>query len=70
MMKNQQDLWQLTSIKLLSDIYSDFRSESKIQSITLQKLVNRSMWLYNNDSSFRDQIKDTKTLKENYKNGY
>ncbi len=69
-MKNQQDLWQLTSIKLLSDIYSDFRSESKIQSITLQKLVNRSMWLYNNDSSFRDQIKDTKTLKENYKNGY
>ena len=69
-MKNQQDLWQLTSIKLLSDIYSDFRSESKIQNITLQKLVNRSMWLYNNDSAFRDQIKDTKTLKENYKNGY
>ena len=69
-MKNQQDLWRLTSIKLLSDIYSDFRSESKIQNITLQKLVNRSMWLYNNDSSFRDQIKDTKTLKENYKNGY
>ena len=69
-MKNQQDLWQLTSIKLLSDIYSDFRSESKIQNITLQKLVNRSMWLYNNDSDFRDQIRDTKTLKENYKNGY
>jgi hypothetical protein len=69
-MKNQQDLWRLTSIKLLSDIYSDFRSESKIQNITLQKLVNRSMWLYNNDSAFRDQIKDTKTLKENYKNGY
>ena len=69
-MKNQQDLWQLTSIKLLSDIYSDFRSESKIQNITLQKLVNRCMWLYNNDSGFRDQIKDTKTLKENYKNGY
>ena len=69
-MKNQQDLWRLTSIKLLSDIYSDFRSESKIQNITLQKLVNRSMWLYNNDSDFRDQIRDTKTLKENYKNGY
>ena len=69
-MKNQQDLWQLTSIKLLSDIYSDFRSGSKIQNITLQKQVNRSMWLYNNDSGFRDQIKDTKTLKENYKNGY
>ena len=69
-MKNQQDLWRLTSIKLLSDIYSDFRSESKMQNITLQKLVNRSMWLYNNDSGFRDQIKDTKTLKENYKNGY
>ena len=44
MMKNQQDLWQLTSIKLLSDIYSAFRSESKVQNITLQKLVNRAMW--------------------------
>lgn len=64
------DIWRLTSIKLLSDVYSKFRSESKLQNITLQKLVNRSMYLFLNDEGFRSTIRETKDLKENYKNGY
>jgi hypothetical protein len=64
------DIWRLTSIKLLSDVYSKFRSESKLQNITLQKLVNRSMYLFLNDEDFRSTIRETKELKENYKNGY
>ena len=64
------DIWRLTSIKLLSDVYSKFRSESKMQNITLQKLVNRSMYLFLNDEDFRSTIRETKDLKENYKNGY
>ena len=64
------DIWRLTSIKLLSDVYNKFRSESKLQNITLQKLVNRSMYLFLNDEDFRSTIRETKDLKENYKNGY
>ena len=64
------DIWRLTSIKLLSDVYSKFRSESKLQNITLQKLVNRSMYLFLNYEDFRSTIRETKDLKENYKNGY
>ena len=64
------DIWRLTSIKLLSDVYKKFRSESKLQNITLQKLVNRSMYLFLNDEDFRSTIRETKDLKENYKNGY
>ncbi len=67
---NNQSIWRLTSIKLLSDVYSKFRSESKLQNITLQKLVNRSMYLFLNDEDFRSTIRDTKELSENYKNGY
>jgi hypothetical protein len=65
-----QDIWQLTSIKLLSEVYTKFKNESRIQNVTLQKLVNRSMWLFIQDSNFRQKIADIKDLKENYKNGY
>ena len=41
-----------------------------MQNVTLQKLVNRAMWLYLNDENFANQIKETQELKENYKNGY
>jgi hypothetical protein len=65
-----KQIWKLTSIKLLADVYTEFRNISKLENVTLQKLVNRSMWLFNNDHSYRDKIKDTKSLKENYRNGY
>ena len=65
-----QDIWQLTSIKLLSEVYTKFKTESRVQNVTLQKLVNRAMWLYVQSDDFRQKIAETKDLKENYKNGY
>ena len=65
-----EDYWKLTSIKVLSEIYKQFKMGSKAQNMTLQKLVNRSMWLFMNDQNFKDKIKDTKTLSEYYKIGY
>ena len=41
-----------------------------MENVTLQKLVNRAMWLYLNDDDFASKIKSTQELKENYKNGY
>ena len=61
---------KLTSIKLLTDVYKKFRTESKIQNMTLQKLVNRSMWLFLNDVNFKEKISQTNDLSENYKKGY
>ena len=62
--------WKLTSIKLLTDVYKKFRTESKIQNMTLQKLVNRSMLLFLNDVNFKENISQTNDLSENYKKGY
>jgi len=62
-----KSLWKLTSIKLLSELYAEFKTNSDI---TLQKLVNRAMFLYLNDESFAEKIRNTKDLKENFKTGY
>jgi len=35
---------------------------------TLQKLVNRSLWLYQNDENFRETIEELEQLKEQHKN--
>tara|TARA_R100000005_G_C4983535_1_gene192522 strand:+ start:1490 stop:1696 length:207 start_codon:yes stop_codon:yes gene_type:complete len=68
-MKNN-DFWKLTSIKVLVELYQKFRADSKVENVTLQKLVNRSMYLYLNDSKFRDTIRGVNELSENYKKGY
>ena len=64
------DIWRLTSIKLLNEVYNGFKEKGRMQNVTLQKLVNRAMWLYLNDENFANQIKETQELKANYKNGY
>jgi len=69
-MTQTNGFWKLTSIKLLTDVYKKFRTESKIQNMTLQKLVNRSMWLFLNDVNFKEKISQTNDLSENYKKGY
>jgi hypothetical protein len=38
--------------------------------MTLQKLVNRSMYLFLNDDEFKSTITGVTELKENYKKGY
>ncbi len=69
-MSQTHDFWKLTSIKVLVELYKDFRKDSKTENMTLQKLVNRSMYLFINDPKFKSTIKDVNELKENFKKGY
>jgi hypothetical protein len=52
-MKTEQ---KLTSVNILDDVYKKFKTKSIGGSINLQKLVNRSMDLYNKDENFRGTI--------------
>ena len=39
-MSKNNDFWKLTSIKVLVELYKQFRVDSKVENVTLQKLVN------------------------------
>ena len=65
-----KEVWSLTSIKVLDEIYSTFKQDGKDSNITLQKLVNRSMYLFATDQGFKDKIQGTEILSEAYKTGY
>lgn len=47
---------QLTSVKILTSLYKDFKVFTITDGITLQKLVNRSLDLYMNDLEYRDKL--------------
>ena len=47
---------KLTSVTILDDVYKKFKVKSIEGSINLQKLVNRSLDLYNKDENFRTII--------------
>jgi hypothetical protein len=47
---------KLTSVHLVEDLYKKFKVKAIDGEINLQKLVNRSLDLYNTDESFRKQI--------------
>jgi len=53
---------KLTSVNILDDVYKKFKIKSIEGSIKLQKLVNRSLDLYNKDEKFRDLINNHKGL--------
>ena len=48
--------YKLTSVKILKELYKNFKTKTLDDEFTLQKLVNRSMDLYVLDESFRDEI--------------
>ena len=50
---------QLRNIKVLTDIYNDFKRLNIDSGFSLQKLVNRSMFLYVNDDKFQNTIENT-----------
>ncbi len=54
---------KLTTVKLLEDLYKDFKTLSFEKEFTLQKLVNRSMELYVSDNNFKKRIEQHKALK-------
>ena len=43
--------YKLTSVKILKELYKNFKIETLDDEFTLQKLVNRSMFLYVNDKN-------------------
>ena len=47
---------QLTSVKILTGLYKDFKVFTITDGITLQKLVNRSLDLYMNNDEYRERL--------------
>ena len=50
---------KITTVKVLSDLYNDFKKLNIDTGFSLQKLVNRSMFLYVNESKFQETIEKT-----------
>ena len=48
--------YKLTSVKILKDLYKNFKHSALSDEFTLQKLVNRSMDLYCTDLKFQEKI--------------
>ena len=55
--------YKLTSVKILRELYRNFKMNTLDDEFTLQKLVNRSMDLYLLDNKFKTQIHEWKNLK-------
>lgn len=47
---------KLTSVNILDDVYKKFKLTTIDGTINLQKLVNRSLDLFNKDDKFREMI--------------
>jgi hypothetical protein len=56
---------KLTSVNILDDVYKKFKINTIDNSINLQKLVNRSLDLYNSDEEFRNKIDNHNSLSTN-----
>ena len=55
---------KLTSVKLVKDLYDQFKHISLDDNINLQQLVNRCVILYLKDEDFREKVKTYIDLKE------
>ena len=53
---------KLTSVHVLEDLYKRFKVNAIDGNINLQKLVNRTLDLYNKDESFRNKINNYNDL--------
>ncbi len=54
--QNMKVSTKLTSIKIIEDIYKNFKADTVNTKMSLQKLINRSMYLYNSDESFKNRL--------------
>ena len=50
------DNTKLTTVKIITDIYSKFKRRSFDSGVTLQKVVNRALHQYVEDDEFRKNI--------------
>lgn len=56
MTKPKDENYKLTTVKIITDIYSKFKRTSFDSGITLQKVVNRSIHLYTENDEYRNHI--------------
>ena len=56
------DKTKLTSVKILKSLYDSFKLATVNTKMTLQKITNRSVYLYMNDEEYRDKIETTDEL--------
>lgn len=57
-----KNVTKLTSVNVIEDVYNKFKVKTVNSEINLQKLVNRSLDLYNNDEAFREKINNHDNL--------
>ena len=50
---------KITTVNVLTEIYNDFKRLNIESGFSLQKLVNRSMFLYVKDDTFQHTITET-----------
>ena len=55
---------QLTSVKVDEILFEDFKINSIKYKFSLQKLTERSMYLYNTDPEFRRMIQNIESSKQ------
>lgn len=55
---------RLTSVKVLKELYGRFKADCTDKNFTFQKLVNRTLYLYDTDEDFRNMIENFTELKE------
>ena len=53
---------KLTSVKILENLYNNFKIKTVSNDMTLQKLTNRCINLYVTDDNFRDTIETNDSL--------
>jgi len=60
-MANSKDM-TLTSVKVKSDLFENFKIECVKRKFSFQKLADRSIYLYLTDENFRKQINNQLNL--------
>ena len=50
------DNMKLTSVKILGSLYNKFKLVTVNTKMSLQKITNRSVYLYINDEKFKEEI--------------
>ena len=56
------DNTNLTSVKILKGLYKQFKLVTVNTKMSLQKITNRSIFLYATDSDFKEKIDSTDAL--------
>lgn len=57
------DTKKLTSVKVEQELFQDFKEECVRYKFSLQKLVDRSIYLYLTDDSFRQRLHNQTQIK-------